>query len=254
MRLPIIAGNWKMNKTASQAKSFIQELKNAVIDISGVEMVICPPFPIVAIASEILKENATDLKLGAQDMFWEEEGAYTGEVSPLALKDLHVDYVIIGHSERRQYFNETDDNVNKKVLAAHKHELNPIICVGETLSQRESDQTQSVIKSQVEKALTGLSADQMVDTVIAYEPIWAIGTGKSADAQTANDTIRNIRALVGTIYDPEVAKNTRIQYGGSVSPENIEEFIQEPDIDGALVGGASLKTDSFVKIIKKSRV
>jgi triosephosphate isomerase (TIM) len=248
MRKPIIAGNWKMHKTASEAKTFTEEVKGLVPDTDKVDSVICAP----ALFLENLVEQTKDTKveIGAQNMHFEESGAFTGEVSPVALADLGVKYVIIGHSERREMFNETDDSVNKKTLAAFKHSLIPIVCVGETLEQRENNETKDLVGSQVKKALTGLTEDQVKQTVIAYEPIWAIGTGKSSTAEDANEVCAHIRQVVASEFSQSAADSVRVQYGGSVKPNNIKEYMAQSDIDGALVGGASLEPQSFLQLLE----
>jgi len=248
MRKPIIAGNWKMNLTLEEAKSFVQELEGLIPAQEQVDSVLCVPFTHLSGLLEQVKN--TPIAIGAQNMHFEEKGAYTGEVSPVMLASLGVQYVIIGHSERRQYFNETDETVNKKAHAAFKHQLTPIICVGEDLEQRETGATKTIVKEQVEKALAGLSSEQVTKLVIAYEPIWAIGTGKSSSVADANEVIGYIRQVVEDQYDQQVSSQVRIQYGGSVNPENIAEYMAESDIDGALVGGASLKPDSFLKLVE----
>ncbi|HSJ38730.1 MAG TPA: triose-phosphate isomerase [Planococcus sp. (in: firmicutes)] len=248
MRKPIIAGNWKMYKNASEANKFVEEVKTALPSAAKVDAVICAP----ALFLQALVKSAgkTDLKIGAQTMHEEEEGAFTGEVSPTQLKDLGVEYVIIGHSERRQYFNETDQTANKKVRSAFEHGLAPILCVGESLEQRENGETDSVVEAQVEKGVAELSTDQVAKLVIAYEPIWAIGTGKTATAQDANEVCGIIRKKIGSLFNGETAQAIRIQYGGSVKPANIEELMSMEHIDGALVGGASLEADSFLKLLE----
>ncbi|HEY8392228.1 MAG TPA: triose-phosphate isomerase [Capillibacterium sp.] len=246
MRKPIIAGNWKMYKTHLEAEDLVTALKGKKLP-AGVEVVLCPPFTALATVAKALA--GTEIGLGAQDIFWEEEGAYTGEVSPGMLKALGCTYVIIGHSERRQYFGETDETVNKKVKAALRHGLKPIICVGESLAQREAGETDRFVAGQVEKALAGLNPEAIPQIVIAYEPIWAIGTGRSATGADANQVIGLIRRTIARAFSEELAQQVRIQYGGSVKPENIKEFMAQPEIDGALVGGASLKADSFYGII-----
>lgn len=246
MRLPIIAGNWKMHKTIKEALQFVDGIKEGVKG-TDVEVVICAPFTILKDLKESTK--GTNIKIGAQNMHYEESGAFTGEISPLMLKEIDIDYVVLGHSERRQYFNETDETVNKKALKALEVGILPIICCGETLEQRESGETKAVVKVQVEKALEGISAEELSKVVIAYEPIWAIGTGKTASSQEANDVIAYIRSVVAEAYNEEVSEEVRIQYGGSVKPANVEEIMNQSDIDGALVGGASLKEDSFVELV-----
>ena len=246
MRIPIIAGNWKMYKTIPEARELVTGIKEKLKATGQVEVVVCPPFTALAPVAEVLKGSG--IGLGAQDLFWEEEGAYTGEVSPVMLRDLGCQYVIIGHSERRQYFGETDETVNKKVKAALAHGLRPIICVGESLAQREAGETETLVATQVEKALAEVEATEIPQIVIAYEPIWAIGTGRSSTGEDANQVIGLIRKTIARLYRQELADQVRIQYGGSVKPENIKEFMTQPEIDGALVGGASLKVDSFLAI------
>jgi len=250
MRTPLIAGNWKMYKTAAQAVRLVQDLSYLIEDLESIEVAVCPPFTALRSVSTVIEADKLKISLGAQNVFWEREGAYTGEISPIMLKDLRVQYVIIGHSERRQYFQETDEMVNKKVKAALDEKLIPILCVGETLKEREDGKTNEKIRRQISEDLVGLTNEQMEKLVIAYEPIWAIGTGKSATPPDANDVIRYIRALVGASFSIEVAKKVRILYGGSVTPENIAAFVGESDIDGALVGGASLDAESFARIVK----
>ncbi|MFD2370928.1 triose-phosphate isomerase [Brevibacillus sp. GCM10020057] len=246
MRTPIIAGNWKMFKTIAEATAFAQEVK-AASTAAGVEKVVCAPFTALPALGQLLAGSG--IALGAQNMHYEEQGAFTGEVSPGMLKEIGVKYVILGHSERRQYFNETDETVNKKVLAALKHGLLPIVCVGESLEQREAGETADVVRTQTEAALTGVDAAQLADVVIAYEPIWAIGTGKSSTAEDANETIAIIRQVIAERFGQEAAAKVRIQYGGSVKPENIASYMAQPDIDGALVGGASLIADSYLQLV-----
>jgi triosephosphate isomerase len=248
MRKPIIAGNWKMHKTLPEAKSFLEEIKNAVPSNDKVESVVCAPALFLNSLVELAKN--TDVKIGAQNMHFEDKGAFTGEISPAALADLGVQYVIIGHSERREMFNETDESVNQKVLAAFKHNLIPIVCCGETLEQRESGITNEFVATQVQKALASLSAEQAKEIVIAYEPIWAIGTGKSSTSKDANEVCAHIRSVISELFSQEVAEAVRIQYGGSVKPENIKEYMTETDIDGALVGGASLESASFLQLLE----
>ncbi|MET3852181.1 triose-phosphate isomerase [Paenibacillus sp. OAE614] len=250
MRTPIIAGNWKMFKTVPEAKTFIEEVKGKA-EVEGVESVICAPFTNLPALVEAVK--GTSIKIGAQNLHFEDNGAFTGEISGVMLKDLGVDYVIIGHSERRQYFAETDETVNKKVQAAFRHDLTPIVCVGEKLEEREAGQTKDICKVQTEEAFQGLSAEQAAQVVIAYEPIWAIGTGKSSTAQDANEVISYIRSLVEGLYGKEVADQVRIQYGGSVKPENVKEYMGQSDIDGALVGGASLQPASFIQLVEGAK-
>jgi triosephosphate isomerase (TIM) len=248
MRKPIIAGNWKMHKTLSEAKSFVEELKGLVPAKDKVESVICAPA--LFLESLVSTAKGSDVGIGAQNMHFEESGAFTGEISPVALSDLGVNYVILGHSERREMFNETDEAVNKKTLAAFQHKLTPIVCCGETLEQREAGQTNELVGNQVKVALTGLTDEQMKQTVIAYEPIWAIGTGKSSSAEDANEVCAYIRQVVAEQFSQEVAAAVRIQYGGSVKPGNIGEYMSQPDIDGALVGGAALEVSSFLQLLE----
>lgn len=237
-----------MYKTASEAASFSEEVKASIPASEKVDAVICAP----ALYLHKLVETAanTGLKIGAQTMHEEKEGAFTGEISPVQLKDIGVEYVIIGHSERRQYFNETDESANRKVLAAFEHGLAPILCVGESLEQRESGDTGNVVEAQVEKGLADLTAFQAALLVIAYEPIWAIGTGKTATAEDANEVCGIIRKKVASLFNDETADAIRIQYGGSVKPANIEELMNMEHIDGALVGGASLEPESFLKLLE----
>lgn len=246
MRKPIIAGNWKMHKTIKEAVEFVNEIKSE-INGTDVEAVICAPFTLLKDLKEAAK--GTNIKIGAQNMHFEEKGAFTGEISPLMLKEIDVDYVVIGHSERRQYFNETNETVNKKVIKALEYKINPIICVGETLEQREADKTKDIVKVQVEKALVNIDEKDIKGIVIAYEPIWAIGTGKTSSSKDANDVIAYIREVVANVYSEETAEEVRIQYGGSVKPANVEEIMNESDIDGALVGGASLQPKDYVELV-----
>lgn len=248
MRKPIIAGNWKMNKTLSEATAFLEEVSNLIPKQDVIDTVVCAPA--LFLDQLVQAAKGTDVKVGAQNMHFEESGAFTGEISPIALEDLGVSYVILGHSERREMFNETDEAVNKKAHAAFAHQLTPIVCCGETLEQREAGETNDFVGSQIEKGLAGLSDDQLKQAVIAYEPIWAIGTGKSSSAQDANEVCAHIRSVVADKFSNEAAAAIRIQYGGSVKPENIKEYMAQPDIDGALVGGASLKSDSFLQLLE----
>ncbi|MBN2098452.1 MAG: triose-phosphate isomerase [Dehalococcoidia bacterium] len=247
MRLPIIAGNWKMNTTVDEAVALVRDMLGGLEDIGGVEKVVCPPFVSLAEVKPVLEKSS--VKLGAQNMHFEEKGAYTGEVSPVMLTHM-CEYVIVGHSERRQYFGETDENVNRKVKAALKFNLKPIMCVGETLAENEAGKTEEVVTRQVKKGLAGV--DKADGLVIAYEPIWAIGTGKAATGKQANATIGLIRRTVQELYGADVAQGLRIQYGGSVTGANIGEFISQPEIDGGLVGGASLKATDFVSIVEQT--
>jgi triosephosphate isomerase len=247
MRRPILAGNWKMNKTVAEAVVFVRTIRRGLNGIKDADRVLCPPFTALAAVKDLLL--ATDIGLGAQNMHWEEKGAFTGEVSPGMLKEL-CQYVILGHSERRAYFGETDEGVNRKVKAALAHGLLPIVCVGETENQYDAGQTQAVIGGQVRGCLAGLTAEQVAGLVIAYEPVWAIGTGKAATAAGAGAVIGlTIRGAVAELYGEAAAQAVRVQYGGSVTMANIAEFMAQPDIDGALVGGASLKPD-FVDLVR----
>jgi triosephosphate isomerase len=248
MRKPIIAGNWKMHKTLSEAVRFVEEVKGQIPSADAVDSVVCSPA--LFLERLVAKTEGSELKLGAQNMHFEKSGAFTGEISPVALSDLKVSYVILGHSERREMFAETDETVNKKTLAAFEHGLTPIVCCGETLEERESGKTFDLVADQVRKALAGLTEEQAKATVIAYEPIWAIGTGKSSSAQDANEVCAHIRKVVAEAFSTDVAEAIRIQYGGSVKPENIKEYMSQPDIDGALVGGASLEPQSFLKLLE----
>ncbi|WP_026694507.1 triose-phosphate isomerase [Peribacillus kribbensis] len=248
MRKPIIAANWKMHKKLGEAKSFIEEVNGLVPSAEAVEAVVCAPA--IFLDQLVQQSQGSSLKIGAQNMHYEEFGAFTGEVSPAALEDLGVQYVILGHSERREMFNETCDSVNKKTLSAFKYNLFPIVCCGETLEQRESGKTKELVGEQVRKALTGLTPEQVKQTVIAYEPIWAIGTGKSSTAEDANEVCAHIRSVVAEQFSREAADELRILYGGSVKPGNIKEYMTQPDIDGALVGGASLESSSFLQLLE----
>jgi triosephosphate isomerase len=251
-RKPIIAGNWKMNQTHLEALSLVRTLSYDLHekDYDRVEVVVCPPFTSLRTVQLVIEDEYLPIGLGAQNLFWEDEGAYTGEISGAFLKALHCRYVIVGHSERRTYFGESDETVNKRVHAAFRHELVPIVCVGETDEEHESGQTESVVSRQIREGLRNLTTEQLGTIVVAYEPVWAIGTGKAATAEDANGTIAYIRKTLATISSDEVAAGIRIQYGGSVSPGNIAQFMSQPDIDGALVGGASLDPKSFSMIVK----
>lgn len=246
MRKPIIAGNWKMNKTIKEGVEFIAAIKDQVKD-TDVEVVVCAPATLLKDLK--LAADGTNIKIGAQNMHFEESGAFTGEIAPAMLKELDIDFVVIGHSERRQYFAETDETVNKKVLKALEVGIGPILCVGETLEERESGKMKDVVKVQIQKAFADVSAEKAAEVVVAYEPIWAIGTGKTASSADANDMIAFIREEVVALYNDNVSEKVRIQYGGSVKPANVEEIMNESDIDGALVGGASLQPDSFVQLV-----
>jgi len=246
MRTPIIAGNWKMNKTVGEAVELCRKLESALQD-SPVEVVVCPPFTAL---SAVFALGLSKVKLGAQNMYLYDKGAYTGEISPVMLKDVGCQYVILGHSERRQYFNEDDELVAAKAAKALEHGIRPIICVGESLEQRRAGQTSAVVVSQTKGALAKIQPDQITEVVIAYEPIWAIGTGENATGEDANEVIATIRATIAELYGQDKADQVRIQYGGSVKPDNISEFMNQPEIDGALVGGASLSADDFIKIVQ----
>ncbi|MBS3681800.1 triose-phosphate isomerase [Ornithinibacillus massiliensis] len=248
MRKRVIAGNWKMNKTLTEATQFLDEVVKSIPADEKVEAIVCAPFPHLATLVE--KTKGTNLKISAQNMHFEDNGAFTGEVSPVMLKDLGVSHVVIGHSERREYFAETDETVNKKTHAAFNHGLTPIVCVGETLEQREANETMSLVETQVKKALEGLTNDQVAQTIIAYEPVWAIGTGKTASNEDANEVCAHIRNVVKSLTDEATAEAVVIQYGGSVKPSNVDELLAQSDIDGALVGGASLEADSFLQLVE----
>ncbi|WP_071130999.1 triose-phosphate isomerase [Enterococcus timonensis] len=247
MRKPIIAGNWKMNKTVASAKEFAEAVKNKIPASDKVDSVIGAP---TLFLQELVEAaEGTELKIAAQNCYWENEGAFTGETSPAALSDLGVDYVIIGHSERREYFHETDEEINKKAKAIFSNGMLPIICCGETLEQREEGITADWIAGQITGALKDLTPGQVSSLVLAYEPIWAIGTGKSSSAEDADETCGVVRQTVANLYGGEVAEAVRIQYGGSVKPGNIKEYMAKENIDGALVGGASLEADSFLQLL-----
>ena len=246
MRKPIIAGNWKMHKTIAEAVEFVNDIKDKVNN-TDVEAVICAPFTLLKDLKEATK--GTNIKIGAQNMHYAEQGAFTGEISAPMLKELNIDYVVLGHSERRQYFNETNETVNKKVVKALEEGIDPILCVGETLEEREASETKNVCKEQTEKALVGVSAEDMKKVVIAYEPVWAIGTGKTATAEDANDVIAYIREVVKGLYGEEISEEVRIQYGGSGKPSNVAEIMNQSDIDGALVGGASLLASDYTELV-----
>lgn len=239
-----------MFKTVGEATAFIQDVKGKT-EVEGVESVICAPYIQLPALVEAVK--GTSLKIGAQNLHWEDQGAFTGEISGRMLQDLGVDYVIIGHSERRAYFNESDEQVNQKVHAAFKYGITPIVCVGEKLEEREAGQTKEVCRTQTDAAFKGLSAEQAAQVVVAYEPIWAIGTGKSSTADDANEVIAYIREQIAAAYSQDVANQVRIQYGGSVKPDNVNEYMSQSDIDGALVGGASLEPASYIQLVEGAR-
>jgi len=251
MRKPIIAGNWKMNKTLPEAVEFIQEIKGSIPSSENVDTVVCAPALFLGQLVELT--DGTDVKIGAQNMHFEKNGAFTGEISPVALENIGVKYVVLGHSERREFFNETDETVNQKTIAAFENGLTPIVCCGETLEQRENGETNDFVATQVTKALQGLTPDQLKSTVVAYEPIWAIGTGKSSTSADANEVCAHIRKVISEQFSQEVAESIRIQYGGSVKPENIKEYMAQSDIDGALVGGASLEAQSFLQLLEAGK-
>ncbi len=247
-RLPFMAGNWKMNKTVGEAIDLVRELKAGISGVKGVEVAVAPPFTaLYAVCKEL---EGSSIRLAAQNLYWEEKGAFTGEVSPLMLKEVGCYYVIIGHSERRQFFGEIDETVNRRIKAALAQGLKVIFCMGETLKEREEGKTFPVIKRQVEGGLKSLSDKEMKNMVVAYEPVWAIGTGKTATPGQAEEVHRFIRGEIEKLYSREVSEEIRIQYGGSVTPENIKGLMNQPNIDGALVGGASLKAESFSKIVR----
>ena len=246
MRIPVIAGNWKLFKTINESVALVNDLKQLVANNLDVEIVVAPVFTALSRVSDAIE--GSNIKLAAQDCYWEEEGAFTGEVGPKLLKDAGCSHVIIGHSERRQYFGETDVTVNKKVKAVIGAGLCAIVCVGESLTERESEQTFSVIETQIQGSLAGLAAEAFLNVVIAYEPVWAIGTGKTASDAQAQEVHSFIRQLIARLFGQPVADSVRILYGGSVKPDNVKGLMAQPDIDGALVGGASLKADSFAAI------
>jgi triosephosphate isomerase len=251
-RVPLVAGNWKLNKTATEAYKLVAEMLPRLRIVKRVEKLVCPPFTALMAVSRLIKD--TDVHLGAQDMFWEEKGAFTGEISAPMLAEF-CQYVILGHSERRTYFGETNETVNRKVWAALAHGLIPLVCVGETLEENEGGRAAGVVSRQVHEALTGIDILEAGKIVIAYEPIWAIGTGRAATAEGVDTLIRNvIRPTLGGLFGEEVAQGARILYGGSVDPSNAAQFFRQPEIDGALVGGASLKARSFIEIVEAAQV
>jgi triosephosphate isomerase (TIM) len=251
MRKKIIAGNWKMNKTAPQALELTQQIKQKINTSTEVDVVLCPPFTDLAAVYRVIHDSYIDL--GGQNLHWEQKGAFTGEISADMLKSVGCHYVIIGHSERRQYFGETDETVNKKIKSALHEGLIPIVCVGELLEEREADKTQSVIEAQVKAAFEDIDKIQAQKTVLAYEPVWAIGTGKVATPEQAQEVHAFIRKLLTDIFDEETAETIRIQYGGSMKPDNAAELLSQPDVDGGLIGGASLDADSFIAIINHAK-
>lgn len=247
-RTPLIAGNWKMYKTRAEAAAFAKAIRGSLTQIAGVDAVICAPF--TALEKLIAELQGTTVAVGAQNLHDAEEGAYTGEISPRMLNELGVQYVIIGHSERRAYFAETDESVNRKTIAALKHHFIPIVCVGENLDERETGNTMQVVNSQLTAAFVGISSEDASKVVVAYEPIWAIGTGKTATSSDANVVCKAIRETLASLYNQNVAAQIRIQYGGSVKPDNISALLAESDIDGALVGGASLDAASYLELLR----
>ena len=249
MRKKIVAANWKMNMTQTEATAFVSTFLLEMGEARDVEVVIVPPFTAIAAVNAAL-EGAQDIKVGAQNMHWERSGAFTGEISPAMLRDLFVRYVVLGHSERRTLFGETDEIVNRKVQAAHEAMLRPILCVGESLAQREAGEVEKVLTTQLKGSLAGLGAKELLETVIAYEPVWAIGTGKTATTEQAQEAQAFIRGVLAGISDQGTADKMRIQYGGSVKPDNARKLMSQPDIDGALVGGASLDPRSFAQIVQ----
>ena len=249
-RLPLIAGNWKMNKTVEEAVDLARQLKSATVGVEGVEVAIAPPFTALHAVKKELQGSI--LRLAAQNVFWEEKGAFTGEVAPLMLREVGCDYVIVGHSERRQFFGETDETVNRRLRAVLGQGMRPIFCIGETLQEREGGKAFAVMERQVEGGLRGLQESELEKIVVAYEPVWAIGTGKTATPEQAQEVHRFIREKLEEVCSHRVAESTRIQYGGSVKPDNSAVLLSQPNIDGALVGGACLKVDSFAAIIKSA--
>lgn len=249
MRKKIIAANWKMNMTAAEAASFMEDFQIEMKDIDAVEVVIIPPFTALPKLSEILS-SVPDISLGAQNMWHEASGAFTGEISAPMLREFFTRYVVLGHSERRAIFGETDEIVNRKIKAAHAASLRPILCIGETLAERDANRHHEVLARQLKGSLAGVGSEEMLDTVIAYEPVWAIGTGRTATPEQAQEAHAFIRKTLGEMFDATTASKIRIQYGGSVKPDNAKELLHQPDIDGALVGGASLDPRSFAKIAK----
>lgn len=248
MRKPIVAGNWKMNKTCAEAIDLVGGLVRELADVTHVDIVVCPPFTALKVVSQAIAE--TNIDLGAQNMHWEKRGAYTGEISPEMLRELFCHYVILGHSERRQHFGETDEMINRKVHAALEANLHPIVCVGERLEERDAGRTMQVVETQVRGSLAGLTKTQWLNVVVAYEPVWAIGTGRNATPDQAQEVQQFIRGLIAEMADSHVAAAVRIQYGGSIKPENAAELFSQPDIDGGLVGGASLEARSFIEIVR----
>lgn len=250
MRTPIIAGNWKLNNTISESVGLMNQLRDLVADVTGVEIVVAPTFTALSAVADALE--GSNIRLSAQDVFWEESGAFTGEISPVMLKEVGCEYTIIGHSERRTYFGETNESVNRKARASLLHGIKPIICVGETHEDREAGRTEAVVEDHIINGISGLSAEALLSIVIAYEPVWAIGTGITATPEQAQEVHALIRTLLSEHYSAHAAAQIRIQYGGSVKPDNAADLMAQPDIDGALVGGASLEAASFAQIVKTS--
>jgi len=246
----LIAGNWKMNKTATEAAALVTEIKRDVFDVDNVDILVCPPFTALAVVGDVVRDS--NVSLGAQNMYFEDKGAYTGEISTAMLKDCGCTHVIIGHSERRTIFNESDETINKKVKKALEADLIPILCIGEKLEEREANKTFEVITNQLEGDLAGIDSDNIKKIIIAYEPVWAIGTGKTATSEQAQEAHAFIRNLIKEKYDSVVADGIIILYGGSMKPANVEELVSQPDVDGGLIGGASLEAASFVELVKKS--
>ncbi len=247
-RKKVIAGNWKLHKSNGEAQQLANQIKIRSTDIKNADIILCPPYTALTVVHEVVK--GTSIGLGAQNMYWEKSGAFTGEINAEMIKSTGAGYVIIGHSERRQFFGETDETVNKKIYSALEEGLKPIVCVGESLEQRESGITAQIIETQINGALAGLTSQQMDEIIIAYEPVWAIGTGKTASPEQAQEVHAQIRSLVNKQFGDDVSSKIRIQYGGSVKAENAEILLSQPDIDGALVGGACLKAETFLPIIQ----
>ena len=248
MRRPLIAGNWKMHNNSAESVELVSQLKEMISGVKEVEVVVAPPY--TALGSVATAIKGSTIFLSSQNIFWEEKGAFTGEVSPAMLKDIGCQYTIIGHSERRQYFGETNETVNKRLKAALNASLIPIVCVGETLEEREAGKTLAIIEQQVKEGLDGVSSGEMEKVVVAYEPVWAIGTGKTATPEQAQEVHQFIRKMLAQVFNKGVAEDTRILYGGSVKPDNVDQLMSQKDIDGALEGGASLKADSFARIVQ----
>lgn len=246
MRTPIIAGNWKLNKNPKETVEFVNAVKADLPKSTDVETLICAPA--VDLPALIESAKGSELRVGAENCYFENEGAYTGETSPMVLKEMGVDYVIIGHSERREYFHETDEDINKKAKAIYANDMTPILCCGETLETREAGKAEEFVNAQIKADVDGLTADQVANLVIAYEPIWAIGTGKTATADQAEEMCHAIRQTIASLYNEEVADKVRIQYGGSVKPANVKEIMSKEDIDGGLIGGAALQAGSFLQL------